>query len=565
MAATSHGSLPPPPLPEIDGGPNSPSVLDVASRFCPKLIGSGCADLWKIHGQTLLPSSCRECPITLRPIYKPVLLCDGAVFEQNAILQWLQKSDKSPCTNLPLKHKAVLALDPWKETIEHFLRQKDKHEPCTEKALLEQAIRDATMLNTDPFLHVQQLEVLIQSATLHVEQLQALIATAKAVALQVTKDMPEINARRATCAIRLQAFARGFLARRNTAKRRRILEVRKFLLQQPKEGCCFSSMPSKFPQALEKHFEQITDHGDLGQGSFAIVRRLRDKRDQRIFALKVMEKAPMMIRNMVQQIHTEVKIQAQCKHPNIVRMFDFLEDDTHVYMLLECVATGGLPELMGKSPEKRLSEVIAGWVFGQVVDGVAYLHREGFIHRDLKPENILIDVMFVAKLCDFGWSANLGESSTIEFCGNLDYIAPEVLMGKSRIYGIGLDLWSLGVLLYEMLCGCSPFRADKSRCKLEEFVSRVLALKYPFPPWLSNEACHLICHQLQLDASTRLPTLQMLQHPWLIKYYDGPMKQNAPPCTKYYDRRYAPCRCRKCQLRPPPPTPQNRSQNPTRR
>merc|ERR1719428_1253921 len=122
-------------------------------------------------------------------------------------------------------------------------------------------------------------------------------------------------------------------------------------------------------QSLERHFELVADHNDLGEGSFAIVRRIRDKRNARILALKVMEKHPLLIRNMVQQVHREVKLQSACKHPNILRLFDFLEDDTHIYMLLEFAGFGVLAELMARSPGRRLTEVHGGWIFGQVVDG----------------------------------------------------------------------------------------------------------------------------------------------------------------------------------------------------
>lgn len=287
-------------------------------------------------------------------------------------------------------------------------------------------------------------------------------------------------------------------------------------------------MPSRLPQSLERSFELVTDHNDLGEGSFAIVRRIRDKRNQRIFALKVMEKHPLLIRNMVQQVHREVKLQSACRHPNILRLFDFLEDDTHIYMLLEYAGMGGLADLMARSPGRRLTEVHGGWIFGQVVDGVAYLHSKGTIHRDLKPDNILFDEMFVAKVCDFGWCADLGEGSSRKTtCGTLDYMAPEVLMSES--HGVGVDLWSLGILLYEMLCGHTPFAPGKARRNSEEFVNKVLAVEYPFPPWLSNEACHLVHCQLQRNASHRPQCTKMLQHAWLVKYYHQPKQQNRPP------------------------------------
>merc|ERR1719375_2371565 len=131
-------------------------------------------------------------------------------------------------------------------------------------------------------------------------------------------------------------------------------------------------MPSRLPKSLERTFELVADYNDLGEGSFAVVRRIREKRSGRILALKVMEKHPLLIRNMVQQVHREVKLQSQMKHQHILQLFDFLEDDTHIYMLLEFAGKGGLVELMQWHPGRRLPEVTAGWVFGQVVEGVSY-------------------------------------------------------------------------------------------------------------------------------------------------------------------------------------------------
>lgn len=279
-------------------------------------------------------------------------------------------------------------------------------------------------------------------------------------------------------------------------------------------GGSLTRMPSRLPPSLEMHFDLVDG---VGEGSFAIVRRIQDKRDGQILALKVMEKHPLLIRNMAQQVHREVKVQSAMRHPNILRLFDFLEDDTHIYMLLELACGGGLIELMQQYPYQRLPENLGGWIFGQVVDGVSYLHARGCIHRDLKPDNVLLGEQYCAKVCDFGWCADLNEGNPRRTtCGTLDYMAPEVLLNEP--HSLPVDLWSLGVLLYEILAGHTPFMCMMSRCS-EEFMEKILKVEYPFPPWFSNESCHLIHCLLQRQAGQRMATPQMLQHPWTMKYY----------------------------------------------
>lgn len=284
-------------------------------------------------------------------------------------------------------------------------------------------------------------------------------------------------------------------------------------------GGSLTRMPSRLPPNLERHFE-LVEGSDLGEGSVAVVRRVRDKRDGQIMALKVMEKHPLLIRNMAQQVHREVKLQSAMKHPNILRLFDFLEDDTHIFMLLELAGCGGLLGLMQSQPKGRLCEGLGGWLYGQIVEGVNYLHGQGCVHRDLKPDNILLGDACCPKVCDFGWCADLndGTGPRRTTCGTLDYMAPEVLLNEG--HGLPVDLWSLGILLYEMLAGHTPFVCMSSRSS-EEFVANVTKVDYPFPPWFSNEVCHLVHCLLQRQPSHRWTTQQVLGHCWVTRLCDA--------------------------------------------
>uniref|UniRef100_A0A7S4Q4V9 Protein kinase domain-containing protein n=1 Tax=Alexandrium monilatum TaxID=311494 RepID=A0A7S4Q4V9_9DINO len=297
-----------------------------------------------------------------------------------------------------------------------------------------------------------------------------------------------------------------------------------------KEACVRGSltrMPSRLPPSLECRFE-LVEGSDLGEGSVAVVRRVRDRRDGQPLAMKVMEKHPLVIRNMVKQVHREVRLQKQMRHPNILRLFDFLEDDTHIYMLLELAGCGGLLGLMQRHPHKRMPEPAAGWLYGQITDGVSYLHSKGCIHRDLKPDNILLGDGYCPKVCDFGWCADLGEGHGLRrtTCGTLDYMAPEVLLNEG--HGLPVDLWALGILLYELLSGHTPFICMVSRSS-EEFVEKVTKVEYPFPPWFSNEACHLVHCLLQRQPAHRWLSQQVLGHPWIARHFGAPKQAGRTP------------------------------------
>lgn len=292
------------------------------------------------------------------------------------------------------------------------------------------------------------------------------------------------------------------------------------------ESGSLTRMPAKLPPSLEQRFD-LLDGSDLGEGSVAVVRRIQDKRDGQVLALKVMEKHPLLIRNMAQQVHREVKLQNTMRHPNVLRLFDFLEDDTHIYMLLELAGHGGLLGLMRRFSGGHLSEAVAGWLYAQIVEGVDYLHGQGCAHRDLKPDNILLGQSYCPKVSDFGWCVDMNEGSPrMTTCGTLDYMAPEVLLNEG--HDMAVDLWSLGVMLYEMLSGHTPFMCTRSRSS-EEFIEKVNKVEYPFPPWFSNEACHLVHCLLQRQPSHRIITSRVLSHQWIGKFYTTPKQAGRPP------------------------------------
>eukprot|EP00435_Cladocopium_sp_Y103_P073104 s35_g42.t1 len=195
----------------------------------------------------------------------------------------------------------------------------------------------------------------------------------------------------------------------------------------------------------------------LGEGSMGLVRKVMHRTSGEVYALKAVDKKRVLDHKLQDQLVAEVNTQMTLSHPNLLRCFDcFLEENT-VYIVLEVASNGDLYQLMKRHGPLR--ETDAAYVFKQVCDGVQYLHHNGIIHRDLKPENDM-----TVKIADFGWAAKAKQNDTRNtFCGTLCMLAPEIIAGKA--YDAKVDVWAIGVLLFEMLMGQSPF--DKGQGLME--------------------------------------------------------------------------------------------------
>merc|ERR1719240_2493963 len=246
--------------------------------------------------------------------------------------------------------------------------------------------------------------------------------------------------------------------------------------------------------------EYEDDPEPLGEGAFAIVRRLRHRGSGEFVALKVVEKYPLHIREMLPQLQREVRIQGALQHRHILRLLSCLEDDTYVYMLLEFCAGGSLRSLCADLPNHRLHEVQASWYFAQILQGVDFMHQKNCVHRDLKPENMLLTEDNEVRICDFGWSAEVQVEQVLKTtCGTPHYWAPEIFEGQPQ--GFPVDLWSLGTLVYELLVGHAPFWGS-----MEELKAKVMAVDIRYPPGLlSNEAINLFYCFMQREPPNRIP------------------------------------------------------------
>mmetsp|Transcript_14633 Transcript_14633/g.37275 ORF Transcript_14633/g.37275 Transcript_14633/m.37275 type:complete len:342 (-) Transcript_14633:188-1213(-) len=261
----------------------------------------------------------------------------------------------------------------------------------------------------------------------------------------------------------------------------------------------------------------ITDSYDLGKeigrGGFSVVVEGTHKKTQEKFAIKCVKKS-MIEGDDVKLLRREIHIMKKVDHSNILKLYEVFEDQEHFYLVMELV-TG--KELFDKIVERgQYSEEDASNVIRQLVSAVEYLHANGIAHRDLKPENLLsadVDGKEIIKIADFGFSKNFGEEKLMTSCGSPGYVAPEVLTCES--YDNSVDMWSVGVIMYILLCGSPPFYADNAPALFK----KIMEVQYDFddPTWeeISKEAKDLISGLLVKDPKKRFSAQECRENPWV--------------------------------------------------
>lgn len=262
--------------------------------------------------------------------------------------------------------------------------------------------------------------------------------------------------------------------------------------------------------------EQKYDVGrELGRGGFSVVKEGKDRQTGERVAIKFIEKR-YVDQEELKLLGREIDIMKKVQHRNVLRLFEIYETENHLSLVMELVNGG---ELFYKIVDKgSYSEGEARDIIRQLVEGVDYLHNKGIAHRDLKPENLLCSESeegVVIKIADFGLSKGFSNGSILDTsCGTPDYAAPEVL-SMDGAYDKSVDLWSMGVITYVVLCGFPPFYGNNQ----PQLFEKILNAEYDFPDpeWtnISDEAKDFIQHLLVLDVHKRYTTKQCLEHPWL--------------------------------------------------
>ena len=257
----------------------------------------------------------------------------------------------------------------------------------------------------------------------------------------------------------------------------------------------------------------------IGKGKFGLVKYGIHKETNRPVAIKIMAKKNMKKQDL-ELAKTEIDILKICQHPNIVKLYDIFDNSDYIYIVMEYCSGGDLFSYIEKRNYK-LNESKAAEIIHKLSMAVYYLHSYGIIHRDLKPENILMtdesenaDI----RLLDFGLSKIIGPNEKcLEPFGTLSFVAPEVLKGKP--YDKSVDLWSIGIIAYLLLCGFLPFDDEHSE---REIARQTIQDPVPFPNhiWnqLSLESKDFINGLLQKKPEDRMSITQVLESKWIVKF-----------------------------------------------
>ncbi|OXB72390.1 UNVERIFIED_CONTAM: hypothetical protein H355_012862 [Colinus virginianus] len=244
----------------------------------------------------------------------------------------------------------------------------------------------------------------------------------------------------------------------------------------------------------------------LGRGTYGIVRLMRHKPTGRLYAVKSIEKSSVVEAGMVSQVEFELLTQKDVlRHRNVLRCHAFLEDVDRVHMILEYCSGGDLYTRIRTQPLRRISEQEAFLYFAQLVNGLHYMHTRCIMHRDLKLENLLLDKDGVLKIADLGWCTTiLGKRRNFNFCGTLDYLAPEMIRGDGHDWRV--DLW--GAVYLQQQGDHLPVASPGTSCSqsadtyVEQLTSRSIVNKGPQPYSLNIEETYKLDRETEFDAAS---------------------------------------------------------------
>ncbi|XP_037697469.1 serine/threonine-protein kinase SIK3 isoform X2 [Choloepus didactylus] len=246
----------------------------------------------------------------------------------------------------------------------------------------------------------------------------------------------------------------------------------------------------------------------IGKGNFAVVKRATHLVTKAKVAIKIIDKTQLDEENL-KKIFREVQIMKMLCHPHIIRLYQVMETERMIYLVTEYASGGEIFDHL--VAHGRMAEKEARRKFKQIVAAVYFCHCQNIVHRDLKAENLLLDANLNIKIADFGFSNLFTPGQLLKtWCGSPPYAAPELFEGK-EYDGPKVDIWSLGVVLYVLVCGALPFDGST----LQNLRARVLSGKFRIPFFMSTECEHLIRHMLVLDPNKRLSMEQICKHKWM--------------------------------------------------
>jgi len=265
--------------------------------------------------------------------------------------------------------------------------------------------------------------------------------------------------------------------------------------------------PARNGTVLDQRYELLET---LGKGKFAVVKLARHLLTDVRVAIKIIDKNKL---DEVSKTHLykEVTCMKLLRHPNVIRLYEAIDTTNHLFLVMELGDAGDLYDYI-RQFDNGLDEARAKLFFAQMVTAIDYCHYRRVVHRDLKPENMVISSENESvKLTDFGFSNVFEEGKFLQTsCGSLAYSAPEILLGE-EYDASAVDVWSLGVILYMLLCGEAPFNETND----SETLTMIMDCRYTDLENVSDECNDLIRKILKREPSDRLKIAEILKHDWL--------------------------------------------------
>ncbi|XP_053357230.1 serine/threonine-protein kinase MARK2 isoform X9 [Clarias gariepinus] len=267
----------------------------------------------------------------------------------------------------------------------------------------------------------------------------------------------------------------------------------------------------------------------IGKGNFAKVKLAKHVLTGKEVAVKIIDKTQLNSSSL-QKLFREVRIMKLLNHPNIVKLFEVIETEKTLYLVMEYASGGEVFDYL--VAHGRMKEKEARAKFRQIVSAVQYCHQKCIVHRDLKAENLLLDADMNIKIADFGFSNEFTVGNKLDtFCGSPPYAAPELFQGK-KYDGPEVDVWSLGVILYTLVSGSLPFDGQN----LKELRERVLRGKYRIPFYMSTDCENLLKKFLILNPTKRGSLEQIMKDHWMnVGHEDEELKPYIEPQPDYKD------------------------------
>ncbi|XP_068739100.1 testis-specific serine/threonine-protein kinase 3-like [Montipora capricornis] len=266
---------------------------------------------------------------------------------------------------------------------------------------------------------------------------------------------------------------------------------------------------------LRSHGYELGDK--IGKGTYADVKKAYSVNNSNEVAVKIVNKRESASGSSDRFLKREIEILKWMNHKNVIRVFDLLEGKDQFFIIMELAPKGDLLSLLQE--RNKLPEDEAKVMFKSIIDGVLHCHKKGVTHRDLKLENILLSEDYQPIVTDFGFARYIGSTKaqrkrSTTFCGSYSYVAPEILRGIPYD-GMASDVWSLGVVLYTMVCGRFPFDDSDPKQLLQQTTSGKLEYPTTVRLTLSPQIRDLIGKMLTPQVNERITLQEATDHPWL--------------------------------------------------